>query len=195
ISTPCEAYSESDAPSAASNGFDSPPPSPAPKLDLPIALRKDSILVLKTVGEALAHSGWRASMIEEMNALDHNDLLDDAGQFEAKPCDETMIPKLKLKYEDGRLLHNPKKYRRVVGKLNCLSITRPDIAYSVSVVSQFLTALRTSHWDAVTQILGYLKGTPRLGILIANHGHHIVEGFTDTDYAGCHTQLRWNREA
>ncbi|GJY81460.1 retrovirus-related pol polyprotein from transposon TNT 1-94 [Tanacetum coccineum] len=113
------------------------------------------------------------------------DLLDDAGQIKAKPCDEPMIPKLKLKSEDGILLHNLEKYRRVVGKLNYLTITHPDIAFPVSVVSQFLTAPRMSHWDVVTQILGYLKGTPRLGILYANHGHHIAEGFTNADYAGC----------
>ncbi|GJW28732.1 retrovirus-related pol polyprotein from transposon TNT 1-94 [Tanacetum coccineum] len=316
ISAPSEAYGESDAPSDAPNGSDSPPPSPIPELDLLISLRKgkctcrypvfafisydrlstsfrafaanlDSILVPKTVGEALAHSGWRASMIEEMNALDHNgtwalvdlpahkkaigckwvfsvkmnpdgsiarlkarlvakgyaqtygidysetfspvtkissillfislaatydwalhqldvknaflhfdleeevyieqplgfvaqgeygrvckfkkalyglkqsphawfgkfsnarkyclDLLNDACQIEAKPCDEPMIPKLKLKSEDGRLLHNPEKYRRV--------------------------------------------GTPGLGILYANHGHHITEGFTDADYARCPNTL------
>ncbi|GJV41647.1 retrovirus-related pol polyprotein from transposon RE1 [Tanacetum coccineum] len=96
------------------------------------------------------------------------DLLDNAGQIEAKPCDEPMIPKLKLRSEDGRLLHNPEKYRRVV-----------------------LTAPRTSHWDDVTQILGYLKGTPGLGILYVNHGHHIAEGFTNSDYAGCLNTLRF----
>ncbi|GJS53332.1 retrovirus-related pol polyprotein from transposon RE1 [Tanacetum coccineum] len=50
------------------------------------------------------------------------DLLDDVGQIEAKPCDEPMIPKLKLKSEDERLLQNPKKYRRIVRKLNNLTI-------------------------------------------------------------------------
>ncbi|GJX55622.1 retrovirus-related pol polyprotein from transposon TNT 1-94 [Tanacetum coccineum] len=119
------------------------------------------------------------------------DLLDDAGQIEAKSYDEPMIPKLKLRSEDGRLLHNPEKYRRVVGKLNYLTITHPDIAFPVSVVSQVLTAPRTSHWDDVTQILGYLKGTPGLGILYVNHGHHIAEGFTDSDYAGCLNTLRF----
>ncbi|GJS25028.1 retrovirus-related pol polyprotein from transposon TNT 1-94 [Tanacetum coccineum] len=89
---PLKAYSDSDAPSDAPSGSDSPPTSPgssdvssdasgesdspsaslAPKLDLPIALQKDSILVLKTVGKALPHYGWRVAMIEEMNALDHN---------------------------------------------------------------------------------------------------------------------------
>ncbi|GKD01236.1 retrovirus-related pol polyprotein from transposon RE1 [Tanacetum coccineum] len=74
------------------------------------------------------------------------DLLDDACQIEAKPCDEPMIP---------------------------------------NVISQFLTAPRTSHLDVVTQIFGYLKGTSRLDILYVNHGHHIAEGFIDADYTGC----------
>nr|GEZ38952.1 uncharacterized protein [Tanacetum cinerariifolium] len=74
---------------------------------------------------------------------------------------------------------------RVVGKLNHLTITRPDIAFPVSVVSQFLTAPRMLHWDVVTQILRYVKGTLGLGILYANHGYHIAEGFTDVDYVGC----------
>ncbi|GJW28735.1 retrovirus-related pol polyprotein from transposon TNT 1-94 [Tanacetum coccineum] len=71
---PSEAYGESDAPSDAPNGSDSPPAkSPVPELDQLISLpNNDSILVPKTVGEALDHSGWRAAMIEEMNALDHN---------------------------------------------------------------------------------------------------------------------------
>nr|GFC08810.1 putative indole-3-acetic acid-amido synthetase GH3.1 [Tanacetum cinerariifolium] len=71
------------------------------------------------------------------------DLLNDACQIEAKPCDESMIPKLKLRSEDGRLLHNPEKYRLVFGKLNYLTLTRPDIfAFSVSVkASQMLIML------------------------------------------------------
>nr|GEX05261.1 hypothetical protein [Tanacetum cinerariifolium] len=62
-----------------------------------------------------------------------------------------------------------------------------EIKIIYCVISQFLTAPRTSHWDAVTQILGYLKGDPRLGILYVNHGHHIAEGFTNVDYVGCPT--------
>ncbi|GJZ74988.1 retrovirus-related pol polyprotein from transposon TNT 1-94 [Tanacetum coccineum] len=156
----------------------------------------DSILVLETVGCILlvvyvvdiVITGSDEAGIKKLKSF--IDLLDDAGQIEAKPCDEPMIPKLKLRFEDGRLLHNPEKYRRVVGKLNYLTITRSNIVFSVSVVSQFLTAPRTSHWDVVTQILGYLKVTPRLGILYANHGHHIVEGFTDADYVGCPNNSR-----
>lgn len=49
-----------------------------------------------------------------------------------------------------------------------------------------MSSLRTSHWDAtpVTHILKYLKGAPGRGILYQNHGHHIMEGFTDAEYDG-----------
>ncbi|XP_071686704.1 secreted RxLR effector protein 161-like [Rutidosis leptorrhynchoides] len=95
-----------------------------------------------------------------------------------------MIPSIKLKTDEGELLMNPDKYRRIVGKLNYLTLTRPDIAFPVSVVSQFLSSPRTSHWDAVTHILKYLKGTPGRGLLYQNCGHHTIEGFSDADYNG-----------
>ncbi|GJX50901.1 retrovirus-related pol polyprotein from transposon TNT 1-94 [Tanacetum coccineum] len=247
ISAPSEAYGESDAPS----GSDSPPLSPAPELDLLIALQKgkrtcrypfsafifydglssssrafvanlDSILVPKTVGEALAHSGWHAAMIEEMNALDHNgtwalvDLpvhkkpIGCKWVFSVKMNHDGSISRLKARlvakgyaqtcginyFETfssvtkiysirlfislavtynwaphqldvkNAFLHGDLEEEvymeqppgRVVGKLNYLTITRPDIAF---------------------------PGTPGLGILYANHGHHITEGFTDANYAGC----------
>ncbi|GJY31670.1 retrovirus-related pol polyprotein from transposon TNT 1-94 [Tanacetum coccineum] len=193
---PIETYGKSDAPSDAPSGSDLPPPSPTPEPDLPIALRKGKHTCRYLVSAFVSYDGLSTSSrafdanLDSILVLETVDLLDDAGQIEAKPCDEPMIPKLKLRFEDGRLLHNPEKYRRVVGKLNYLTITRSNIVFSVSVVSQFLNAPRTSHWDVVTQILGYLKVTPRLGILYANHGHHIVEGFTDADYVGCPNNSR-----
>lgn len=75
------------------------------------------------------------------------------------------------------------RYRRLVGKLNYLTITRPDISYAVSVVSQFLEAPSVPHWDAVTRIVRYLKRAPGLGILYRRNGNLRVEGFTDADWA------------
>ncbi|GJY94726.1 nucleotide-diphospho-sugar transferase [Tanacetum coccineum] len=237
ISAPSEAYDESDAPSDAPSGSDLPLHSPAHELDLSISLQKgkptcrypvfafvsygglstsscafvanlDSILVPKPVGEALAHSGWRAAMIEEMNALDHNDTrtfvdlpvrLVAKGYAQTYGIDYFETFSLVAKISSIRLLISlAATYDwaihqldveclltwRVVRKLKYLTITRPNIVFPVSVVSRFLSAPKTSHWDAVTQILGYLKGTPGLDILYANHGYHIVEGFTDADYGG-----------
>jgi hypothetical protein len=64
---------------------------------------------------------------------------------------------MKLLKDEGELFEDPSKCRRLVGKLNYLTIIRPDISYAVSIASQFLEAPRVSHWEAVTCIVRYLK--------------------------------------
>ncbi|GAV77752.1 hypothetical protein CFOL_v3_21222, partial [Cephalotus follicularis] len=71
-----------------------------------------------------------------------------------------------------------------------LTVTRPNIAFAVSVVSQFLSSPRSSHWDAIIRILRYLKGSPGRGLLYCEHGHHQVEGFSDADWAGSPSDRR-----
>ena len=84
---------------------------------------------------------------------------------------------------DDELFEDPERYRRLVGKLNYLTVTRPDIAYSVSFVSQYMASPTVDHWVAVEQILCYLKGAPGRGIVYSNHGHNRIECFTNADWA------------
>lgn len=49
-----------------------------------------------------------------------------------------MVPNVHLMKDDGDLSDDPERYRRIVGKLNYLMVTRPDFAFTVSVVSQLL---------------------------------------------------------
>jgi hypothetical protein len=79
---------------------------------------------------------------------------------------------------------NKEKYQKLVGKLIYLSHTRPDIAYAVGIVSQFMHNLNEDHIGVVTRILRYLKGTPRKGIKFEKHGHMRIEGYTYADWAG-----------
>ena len=60
----------------------------------------------------------------------------------------------------GEPLSNPEKYRRLVGKLNYLTLTRHDISFPVSVVSKFITFPCQSHWEEVVHILRYIKSAP-----------------------------------
>ena len=75
-------------------------------------------------------------------------------------------------------------YQRLVGKLIYLSHTRPDIAYAVGVVSQFMHSPKEVHLRAVHRILQYLKGTVGRGILFQKGDKLTLEAYTDADYAG-----------
>lgn len=65
-----------------------------------------------------------------------------------------------------------------------LAHTRPDIAFAVSVVSQFMHNPKEMHLKAVYRILQYLKGTPRRRILFKKGGSMTLEAYADVDYAG-----------
>ncbi|XP_043705335.1 uncharacterized mitochondrial protein AtMg00810-like [Telopea speciosissima] len=112
------------------------------------------------------------------------DLLTEIGMLGCRPLDNLMDPNVKLVAEEADVLDDPEKYSRLVGKLNYLTFTRPDIAFPISVVSQFLSSPRTPHWDVVIRILRYLKKAPRCGLVYASHEHGRVEGFLDENWAG-----------
>ena len=111
------------------------------------------------------------------------DLLSETGLLGCKPVESPMDPNVKLFPNQGELVRDPSQYRRLVGKLNYLTLTRPDISYAMSVVSQFLESPRTQHWNAVLRILRYLKGSPGQELLYQNHGHIKIQGYTDADWA------------
>ncbi|PON50331.1 hypothetical protein PanWU01x14_224170, partial [Parasponia andersonii] len=87
-------------------------------------------------------------------------------------------------------LTNMDQFQLVIGKIIYLSHTRPDIAFTVSVVSQFMYSLGLEHYDAVCRILRYLKGTPRKGLLFENHKHLQVEVYSNVDWASSVTNKR-----
>ena len=64
-----------------------------------------------------------------------------------------MEPNLKLSQSNGDLLADPTGYQWLIGKLIYLTITRPDLSYSVNRLSQFLAAPRTPHLQAALRIL------------------------------------------
>ncbi|KAF5449776.1 hypothetical protein F2P56_030188, partial [Juglans regia] len=83
------------------------------------------------------------------------------------------------------LLPDPGLYRRLVGRLIYLTITRPDIVYAVNTLSQFMHAPRVPHMTAATRVLRYLKGCPGQGIFFPSSNSTHVSAYTDSDWASC----------
>ncbi|CAL9009705.1 unnamed protein product [Prunus brigantina] len=78
---------------------------------------------------------------------------------------------------------NPETYRSIVGALQYLTITRPDLSYAVNQVCQFMHSPKTPHWLAVKRILRYLKSSYDCGI-VYKPGNLQVSAFSNADYAG-----------
>ena len=110
------------------------------------------------------------------------DMLSETGELGTEACSTLMAPNVQL--TKGELFEDPERYRRLVGKLNYLTVTRSDIAYSVSVLSRYMSFPTINHWATVKHILCYLKEAPRRGILYKKHGHTKIECFFDADWAG-----------
>ncbi|KAJ6293717.1 hypothetical protein OIU76_021890 [Salix suchowensis] len=100
-----------------------------------------------------------------------------------KPAITPIDSKLNLSLS-GTVLNSPKYYQQLVGKLIYLTITRPDITYAVSLVSQFMHAPTDHHLSMVKRILRYLKGTIGRGLVMSRNNHTNVMGYTDFDWAG-----------
>ncbi|RVW96834.1 Retrovirus-related Pol polyprotein from transposon TNT 1-94 [Vitis vinifera] len=139
------------------------------------------------LGIEIAQSSSGVVLSQRKYALD---ILEETGMLDCKPVDTPMDPNVKLIRGQGEPLGDPGRYRRLVGKLNYLTITRPDVSFPVSIVSQFLQSPCDIHWDVVIRIFRYIKSTPGQGVLYENRGHTQVVGYTDADWASSPTDRR-----
>ncbi|GJT12041.1 uncharacterized mitochondrial protein-like protein [Tanacetum coccineum] len=84
----------------------------------------------------------------------------------------------------GDPLPDPSLYRTLVGSLVYLTVTRPNIAYAIHIVTQFETAPTTFHWVAVLHILWYLRGTQFQTLLFPSTSSLDLCAYCDADWAG-----------
>ena len=112
------------------------------------------------------------------------DLLRETGKIGCKPVSTPIDPNHKLGEAKEEPVVDKRIYQRLVGRLIYLAHSRPDIAYSVSVISQFMHDPRESHLQAVYRVLHYLKGNPGKGILFKKNDNPTLQAYTDADYTG-----------
>lgn len=74
-------------------------------------------------------------------------------------------------------------YRSLVGALQYLTITRPDLSYVVNQVSQYLHAQTTVHFQSVKRILCYVKGVISFGLTYHKPHTNSILGYSDVDWA------------
>ena len=118
------------------------------------------------------------------------DILSDAGMTGCKPAKFPLPQGLHLSTITGPALDDPEPYRRLIGRLLYLTLTRPDISYAVQHLSQILRSLAEPHYQAVVHVLRYLKGTVNKGLFYPADCDLCLHAYCDADWGSCRFSAR-----
>lgn len=154
----------------------------------------DNTFALKTLGSVnyfLGFEAFRNSIgIYLTQAKYTMDLLKKADMYDCKPCATLTTSAFSLT-NDGEVFSNPSLYRTLIGSLQYLTYTRPDIAFVVNRLSQFLASLKVQHWVACKRLLRYLKGMVGYGLFFSPSPDSLdLSVYTDADQPGCKVTRR-----
>jgi hypothetical protein len=116
-----------------------------------------------------------------------SEILERVNMLDCKPVATPLSLSEKLSLYDGHKLgsQDSTRYRSIVGALQYITLTRPDIFSAVNKVCPFLHSPTTVHWAAVKRILRYLKGSIGLGLWIRKNPSTLVSAFSYADWVGC----------
>ena len=134
------------------------------------------------LGLEVARSSKGTSLCQRKYALE---VLSNSCMLGSKPIQTPMEKNLKLSESDGSLLDDPAVCRRLVGRPLYLTVTRPDLSYSVQKLSQFMAKPTTSHLTAAHRVLRYVKGSQGQGLLFSSSNNLQLKSFSDSDWASC----------
>lgn len=112
------------------------------------------------------------------------EIIKDAGLLGVAPIDTPMERGLKLS-DKSDLLKDLGHYRRLVGRLIYLTVSRSDITYSVHVLSRFMHQPRKLHMEATLSVVRYLKNALGQGLFFSSNSDFRLRAYCDSDWAGC----------
>ncbi|WVZ97936.1 hypothetical protein U9M48_043435 [Paspalum notatum var. saurae] len=110
-------------------------------------------------------------------------LLDRASLTDHKTEETPMELNLRLSATDGEPLDDPTRYRHIVGSLVYLGVTRPDISYSVHILSQFISAPTQLHYSHLLRVLRYLRGTMSRRLFFPRSSSLRLQAYRDATWA------------
>lgn len=113
-----------------------------------------------------------------------HDILHRADLLNSKPVG-TPLATHDVLMSTGTTFHNPTLYQSLVGALQYLTITRPDLSYAVNQASQFLHSPTEKHFQMVKRIFKYVKGTLAHGLHFSHPTKSTLVGYSDADWARC----------
>ena len=113
------------------------------------------------------------------------EILKKFGMESSNPTKTPMVPRFKLIKDEGGTQIYSTQYKKIIGSLMYLTVSRPDLMYVMSLVSRYMERATTLHMTVVKRILRYLKGTTELGICYnRENGDNELIAYSDSDYAG-----------
>ncbi|XP_074266995.1 uncharacterized protein LOC141590293 [Silene latifolia] len=112
-------------------------------------------------------------------------IVEETGMKGAKTACTPIQQRHGLALARGYVLKDVMKYRRLVGRLVYLTITRPGLVYAVHILSQFMNEPRKEHWEAGLRVVRYIKRNPSKGISFKKNSEFQIKGYCDSDYASC----------
>nr|KYP32603.1 hypothetical protein KK1_046664 [Cajanus cajan] len=93
-----------------------------------------------------------------------------------------MTSGLKLTANGSTSIPDPFFYRSILGGLQYITITRPELSFSINNVCQFMHNPQEHHWKGVKRILGYLQGTVTHGLHLRRPTNLTLMAFSDSDW-------------
>lgn len=144
---------------------------------------------IEDLGEAKRYVGIDIIHNADCIRLEQQGALEDAAiyyQLANSKSRTTPMDTKKILYkatEDEKLTEHP--YRGIVGCLmHPMVWTRPDLAYAVSSLGQFLAYSTEDHWEAATGVMKYANSTKNLGLVYEKSETWDIIGYCDSDWAG-----------
>ncbi|XP_026428206.1 uncharacterized protein LOC113324080 [Papaver somniferum] len=113
------------------------------------------------------------------------DLLVKENMTDCKSCSTPVSSEKRVSVHNGEPLPDALDFRSLVGGLQYLTLTGPDITFVVNYISQFMHSPTTTHMLLVKRVLRYLKGTLGSGIIIQSGDISKLTSYSDSDWDGC----------